>query len=60
MNSNTTVIRCPSCFKGRIIDASEKTDKRKITTYKPDEADKAEWFVKCPNCKNQIGLAFKY
>lgn len=59
MNSKTIGVRCPLCLTGRIIDASEKTDKKKIITYKPDEANKAEWFVKCPKCKNQIGLGFK-
>lgn len=43
-----------------IIDASEETDKNNIITLKPYEADSAEWFVKCPKCKNQIGLSFKY
>ena len=58
MKSKNKPIGCPLCITGRIIDASEKTNEEKLITYKPNDAEKAEWFVKCPNCKKQIGLRF--
>lgn len=59
LNSKTIGIKCPVCLTGRIIDAFKKTDKDKIIIYNPKEMDRAEWFVKCPKCKNQIGIGFR-
>ena len=58
MNRKVISIKCPVCLTGRIIDASEKTDRKKLVTYKPEESDRAEWFVKCPKCGNQVGISF--
>lgn len=53
------IIRCPLCHEGRLLDASEHTDIQALALYPPDKSQDAEWFVKCPVCKHQIGMAIK-
>lgn len=57
MNNTTQlkIIRCPHCFSGRLLDASPKAA-AELKLYPPSQADKADWFVKCPVCKSQIGI----
>lgn len=56
---NRRPILCPLCCKGRIIDAAAGTDITCITLYGPLQAEQAQWFSKCPRCRQQIGLAFR-
>ena len=53
------IIKCPLCREGRLLDASEHTDIHALALYPPDKAENAEWFVKCPVCKRQIGMAIR-
>lgn len=55
-NCNRRVRRCPVCGR-RIMDESEKEGAVHAILYKPEEAENASWFLKCPNCKNQIGVS---
>ena len=57
--TKTRTIKCPVCGKGKVLDASKDVPPQKIVTFKPDEAEYAEWFVKCPKCGCQIGFAIK-
>lgn len=57
--SETQVIRCPLCHKGRIIDAASGTDVSRLHLYGPRQHRKAEWFSKCPKCGEQIGITFQ-
>lgn len=50
-------LKCPVCQEGRILNVPEGTDTRKISLYPPEQSHLAEWFVKCPVCKRQIGAA---
>ena len=49
--------RCPVSKKGRIMDEREKEGAARAILYKPEDAENADWFLKCPNCKNQIGVS---
>ena len=51
-------IMCPLCYKGRVIDAAKHTDLSRLKLYAPLHAHKAEWFSKCPKCRQQIGMSF--
>lgn len=50
-------IRCPICQRGRLLNAAEHTDLRTLRLYRPEQADRAQWFSKCPKCGQQIGFA---
>lgn len=50
-------VRCPVCGKGRVIDAAAGTDRSRLRLYGPEQAEKAEFFSKCPKCGNQIGIS---
>ena len=50
-------IRCPICQRGRLLNAAEHTDLRSLQLFRPEQADRAQWFSKCPTCGQQIGLA---
>lgn len=51
------IIRCPMCGDGHLLDASEKADLRTLRLFPPNRCEDAEWFVKCPLCRRQIGVA---
>lgn len=46
-------IRCPICQRGRLLN----TDLRSLRLFRPEQADRAQWFSKCPKCGQQIGIA---
>ena len=50
-------IRCPICQRGRLLNAAEHTDHRSLRLFRPEQADRAQWFSKCPKCGQQIGIA---
>ena len=50
-------IRCPICQRGRLLNAAEHTDLRSLRLFRPEQADRAQWFSKCPKCGQQIGIA---
>ena len=50
-------IRCPICQRGRLLNAAEHTDLRSLQLFRPEQADRAQWFSKCPKCGQQIGIA---
>ena len=50
-------VRCPICQRGRLLNAAEHTDLRSLRLFRPEQADHAQWFSKCPKCGQQIGIA---
>ena len=52
------VIRCPLCSKGRLADVADYPDPLKMTLYGPQQADRAQMFLKCTKCGQQIGIFF--
>lgn len=52
-------IKCPVCGSGRLLSASKQADLRVLHLYPPDKNENADWFVKCPVCRQQIGMAMK-
>lgn len=52
-------IKCPLCRDGRLLDAAEHADLGTLHLYPPTRCAGAEWFVKCPACRQQIGIAVK-
>ena len=53
-------ILCPICGRGRLMDAASSASAAKLSLYGPQQLNKAEWIVKCPKCRNQIGIASKF
>jgi len=51
-------VKCPVCLTGKILIEKNTLHNTKLQVYSTENLDKAEWFVKCPKCKNQIGLGF--
>lgn len=51
------MLRCPVCKKGRILDEADRPNITHALLYKPEESENADWFLKCPNCKKQIGVS---
>lgn len=45
---------CPVCSRGRVVDVS--VGDIEIRLLKPGQDEQAVLFVKCPKCKNQIGI----
>ena len=43
--------------RGRLLNAAEHTDLRSLRLFRPEQADRAQWFSKCPKCGQQIGIA---
>ena len=50
-------IRSASCKRGIFLNAAEHTDLRSLRLFRPEQADRAQWFSKCPKCGQQIGIA---
>lgn len=48
---------CPVCGRGHVLDESQKPGAFHAILYKPEDAQYADWFVKCPDCRNQIGVS---
>lgn len=48
-------IQCPLCH-GRIIDANEKIKTMVLTEDDIKLGMTADYFSKCPKCKNEIGI----
>lgn len=49
------VLLCPVCAKGRVLDVADKMGASRIRLLRPENAEQADWFVKCPKCGAQIG-----
>lgn len=48
---------CPVCARGRVVDVPMLADRNtEICLLKPGQDEQAVLFVKCPKCKNQIGV----
>lgn len=54
---STKKMFCPVCNRGRILDVSLRHQGGKIKVHKPEEADRADYFLKCGLCKSQIGIS---
>jgi len=53
-------ILCPVCIRGKLLHVVAKMDLIGVNTYPPSQSLRAELFVKCPKCKNQIGISIKH
>lgn len=49
-------IPCPHCGFKRLIDAEEKNKSELFTENEMPDDWKADYFLKCPQCKKQIGI----
>lgn len=52
------VIRCPVCHRGKLLDATEEADMSAIRVFGSEKKNAGQWFLKCPKCGRQIGIAF--
>jgi len=59
MQRDQVQIRCPACFKGRLLDAVSHASAAKLQLYGPRQLNKAEWIIKCPKCGQKIGIALQ-
>ncbi len=50
-------LRCPLCGRGHLLDEAKRPGTVHAILHKPEEADRASWFLKCPACHNQIGVS---
>lgn len=48
---------CPVCAKGHLLDEADRPGTVHAILYKPEDAQSADWFLKCPVCKRQIGVS---
>lgn len=48
---------CPLCNQGRVLDESTRPGTIHAILYRPEESEKANWYLKCPVCKQQIGMS---
>jgi len=51
-----TQLICPVCGLKRLIDASADTKSELIPESKIKKGWKADYYQKCPKCRNQIGI----
>lgn len=49
-------LACPVCGFGRLVDASVDNESELKAEIDIDEDWKPDYFLKCPQCKNQIGI----
>lgn len=52
-------VKCPVCLTGKILIEKNILHNTKLHVYLPENSNKAEFFVKCNKCKNQIGFSFE-
>lgn len=57
-NPKRTPLYCPKCGRGHVLDAKSVAEASRVVLYGPDDANLADLFVKCPACKEQIGLSY--
>ena len=57
-NPNTDIILCPICNRGKLIVQLARSEVN-IIPLPPDQAECANWYLKCNVCKHQIGLTIK-
>ena len=50
---------CPVCNTGRIIDRAPGVDASSVMLHAPQQAEAAQFFCKCPKCKQQIGISLR-
>ena len=55
----TRVIKCPVCNR-RLINALKSISALSVRTYPPHSYQGAECFLKCHNCKNEIGISIEH
>lgn len=49
-------LKCPVCGFKRLIDAEESNVSELIPESRMNSGYKPDYFQKCPQCKNQIGI----
>lgn len=49
-------IRCPICQRGRLLNAAEHTDLRSLQLFRPEQADRAQWFPNARSAGSKSGL----
>lgn len=49
-------LACPVCGFGRLIDAGENNKSEMFSEDKMPDGWKPDYYQKCPQCKNQIGI----
>lgn len=57
--TNMRTIKCPVCGSGKLLSASKQADLSALHLYPPEKTEYADWFLKCPLCRKQIGIAIK-
>ena len=57
MKADRRTIRCPLCLHGRLLDVAEGANLPRLALYGPLQADRAQIFLKCPKCGQQIGIS---
>lgn len=50
-------VHCPLCQKGRVVDVAAGIELSRVKIYGPLQADKAQLFLKCPKCGQQVGVS---
>lgn len=50
---------CPVCARGRIVRLADHLDADLVVLYPPQKAHAAQFFNKCPTCKQQIGISLR-
>ena len=50
-------LRCPSGDGGRLADLADGVDQSRFILYGPHQTQNAQFFLKCPRCKLQIGIS---
>jgi phage FluMu protein Com len=50
-------IKCPMCSKGKLINAMTHYTFVNVRTHSPPFSHAVEYTLKCPSCKNQIGIS---
>jgi len=51
-------ILCPVCARGKLIKEADDGSSSGVSTCPPPSHHRAKYFVKCPICRNQIGISF--
>lgn len=57
-NRIVTVIRCPVCHRGKLLDATDEADTSAIHLFSSEQRNIGQWYLKCPKCGRQIGITF--
>ena len=58
-NCDSMGIKCPICSKGKLLIAANTANIDRLEFCSTKDENKAEWFLKCPRCRNQVGFRIK-